>query len=456
MPPTGHVFKPGASAFVISSGDSSFNSKFTISGAGIINDSGVVQIFYTPNTTEHGNVYPNTFYFKNTASAGALTHFCNSGSSSEDYWHGLLKFGQQTTAGSAAINNLGGSIAGGETDFLSSSNAGNAAITNEAGDGIGGSLAFYDLSSAASATIINEGATVSGGEGGQLYFVERSDAANSTITCRGATVSDAYPATVSLENASKAGKARIVLFGDGKMSVYYHDAPGITIGSLAGNGAVLLGANTLTIGSNNRSTTFAGIVEDTAFGAGSPAKVGTGSLTLTGANTYTGSTTVLNGELVINNRSGSASGTGPVEIRAGTLSGGGTIAGTVTIGNAGGTEAFLSPGAKETGTLTSQSEVTFEPGSTYAYDINTISAQADELTADGVTINRGTIIAITTLGHVELAAGTVFTMINNTAATPISGSFADLRDGSTFAARGNRFLVSYEGGDGNDLTLTVQ
>jgi hypothetical protein len=36
-----------------------------------------------------------------------------------------------------------------------------------------------------------------------------------------------------------------------------------------------------------------------------------------------------------------------------------------------------------------------------------------------------------------------------------SGTFSNLVDGSTFASNGNNFQVNYEGGDGNDLTLTV-
>jgi hypothetical protein len=54
-----------------------------------------------------------------------------------------------------------------------------------------------------------------------------------------------------------------------------------------------------------------------------------------------------------------------------------------------------------------------------------------------------------------LPVGTVFTAINNTSATPISGTFTNLPDGSTVFAGGKNCQVSYEGGDGNDLTLTV-
>ena len=47
-------------------------------------------------------------------------------------------------------------------------------------------------------------------------------------------------------------------------------------------------------------------------------------------------------------------------------------------------------------------------------------------------------------------------LFNNTAATPIAGTFSNLADGSTFTVGTNTYLVSYEGGTGNDLTLTVQ
>ncbi len=72
-----------------------------------------------------------------------------------------------------------------------------------------------------------------------------------------------------------------------------------TIGSLASSDPqtrVTLGGATLTVGSDNTSTIFAGTISD-AGGAssgtgGSLAKIGTGTLTLTGANSYGGLTTV--------------------------------------------------------------------------------------------------------------------------------------------------------------------
>ena len=73
-----------------------------------------------------------------------------------------------------------------------------------------------------------------------------------------------------------------------------------TIGSLSGvaGSAVDLANKRLTVGENNTSTTFAGVIS----GSGNSAelhKTGSGTLTLTGANTYTGHTEVLGGTLVV-------------------------------------------------------------------------------------------------------------------------------------------------------------
>ena len=75
------------------------------------------------------------------------------------------------------------------------------------------------------------------------------------------------------------------------------------IGSLAGSGSVLLGAATLTSGSNNASTSFAGVIS----GSGGLTKTGSGTLTLTGANTYSGTTTISGGALQLG--AGGTSGT---------------------------------------------------------------------------------------------------------------------------------------------------
>jgi fibronectin-binding autotransporter adhesin len=51
--------------------------------------------------------------------------------------------------------------------------------------------------------------------------------------------------------------------------------------------------------------------------------------------------------------------------------------------------------------------------------------------------------------------GAVFTVIQNTSTDAIAGTFSNLPDGSMITVGSNTFQADYEGGDGNDLTLTV-
>ena len=58
-------------------------------------------------------------------------------------------------------------------------------------------------------------------------------------------------------------------------------------------------------------------------------------------------------------------------------------------------------------------------------------------------------------GTGTLPTGTVFTVINNTSASPIAGRFSNLANSLIFTNNGNNFKVNYTGGTGNDLTLKV-
>ena len=74
---------------------------------------------------------------------------------------------------------------------------------------------------------------------------------------------------------------------------------------------------------------------------------------------------------------------------------------------------------------------------------------------NGVTIDSGAQFNFVALANKTLRPGKVFVAISNTSANPITGTFTNLPDGSTFTVGSNTYQVSYEGGDGNDLTLTV-
>jgi hypothetical protein len=120
--------------------------------------------------------------------------------------------------------------------------------------------------------------------------------------------------------------------------------------------------------------------------------------------------------------------------------------------------AFLQPavGASNPTTLTIQSALTFKSGGVYTYRLDaTRKATADQVVANGVTIESGAQFSLIPSGNAAIHVGTVFVAISNTSAAPMAGTFANLADGSLFSAGRNRYQASYSGGDGNDLTLTV-
>ena len=247
------------------------------------------------------------------------------------------------------------------------------------------------------------------------------------------------------------------MFGNGNVDESYLTVGAFKTGSIEGDGLILLGSKNLTVGTNNLSTTFSGLIADGGINGGTGGSLtqsGTGTLILSGANTYTGATTVSSGILRAANKTGSATGSGQVQVNGGSLGGGGMIAGPITVA----TGASLRPsiGSSNVVTLTAQSALTLEAGSTYIYKLSTQKAKADQVIANGVTIQSGAQFNFTPQANKHLAAGTVFTALSNTAASPISGTFTNLADGSTLTAGPNKLLVSYTGGDGNDLTLTVQ
>mgnify|MGYP003837007847 FL=1 len=122
----------------------------------------------------------------------------------------------------------------------------------------------------------------------------------------------------------------------------------VRVNKITGSGTIRSGYNgagyqNLTIGVDNGSSTFAGVIAN-AESAGSLLKTGSGTITLTGANTYTGTTNVSAGTLLIN---GSTSNASAVTVGLnGTLGGTGTVGGNTTIsgihspGNSPGIQTF--------------------------------------------------------------------------------------------------------------------
>ena len=516
------VFNPGASSFTITS--DSFHL-FTVSGLGIINNSGVTQQFIADQSLLTPETQP--IQFTNSATAGNGTVFQALGgidedgsgggkieffdSSSADHASieifdaaapdeafpgeaifnpgstaanasfivhggvnlrdpGVLGF-DGATAAEAEITNLGGDVGFGEgadagnstvinqgpgaTAFGSTSTAAQALITNKGGTSPGdlriGHTGFTETATAGVATITNEGGNGAGAGAGSTSFSDTSTAGSATLIAN-AGVDGGAGASISFYDSSDGGTARFEVFGNATLDVASVSGTHVpTIGSLEGDGIVNLGANSLAIGSANSNTSFAGLIQ----GTGAVTKVGRGALTLSNANSFTGGMTLNQGALIASNLFGSATGAGPLQVNAGTLAGTGIIAGATTIG----TGAFLAPaaGMNAQATLTIQSALSFNADATYTctFKAKRNRVTTDKVNANGVTINSGAMILLSGQIMGALSQGLVPTVITNTSAHPIRGTFSNLPDGGIITIHGNNFQADYEGGTGNDLTLTV-
>jgi hypothetical protein len=149
-----------------------------------------------------------------------------------------------------------------------------------------------------------------------------------------------------------------------------------------------------------------------------------------------------------------------VVLDGGTIGGDGTV-GTITGGNGG-----VSPGPavalmmatprSVTGigvSTLSSGNVSLGAGTTVTIEING-AASADRLNVTG-TVNLGGATLSTSLGYAPAAGSTTFTIITNDGVDAVVGTFAGLAEGATFALGGRTVQVSYAGGTGNDVTLTI-
>lgn len=221
---------------------------------------------------------------------------------------GLTRFSGSATAGNSLVKyTTNGGGPGGVLQLVNSSTAGSATFILNPGTtstGSGGGLQLWDTASADHAIILANGSTLANpnGFGGSVDFLQSSDAGAATVIANGGIgpVTANTGGVIRFSQNSTGGTARIQLFNTGRLDLAGHIG-GLTIGSLEGDGYVFLGGRTLSAGTNNLTTAFAGIISGTMAGdtAGGFTKVGTGTLILTGANTYTGDTTVAAGELML-------------------------------------------------------------------------------------------------------------------------------------------------------------
>jgi hypothetical protein len=211
------MFNAGASAYTISV---PVNLALTISGAGIVNNSGITQNFAVGAS---GAAFDNYIIFENSASAGSNTSYTIYGGNISSQYGGELYFYSTSTAGNATIANNGAAASGFN----------------------GGYPEFQNTSTGGNATLIANGGS-NGGGGGAIYFVQQST----------------------------GGAARVILNGFGFLDISGPTAPAtsVTVGSIEGSGNVFLGAyNPSATGSPPTPTTTANSSAPTTTTPSSPA-----------------------------------------------------------------------------------------------------------------------------------------------------------------------------------------
>jgi fibronectin-binding autotransporter adhesin len=217
----------------------------------------------------------------------------------------------------------------------------------------------------------------------------------------------------------------------------------------ATDGVVIPNGSALTVGSNNASTTCAGVISGGSSSVPFTVltKTGTGTLTLTGDSTYPGEVDALGGGLEVNgtfaNEATSAIFVGSAQNAS--LFGNGTVGPVITAGNIhGGTSS--TPGTLSTGFLSFNGV-----GKQSARIASAVSY--DRINAANVNMTSGPVLTVI-LSYLP-APGTVFTLIDNAGGAAVQGSYNGLAEGATLLVNSTTFSVSYVGGDGNDITLTA-
>ena len=231
-----------------------------------------------------------------------------------------------------------------------------------------------------------------------------------------------------------------------------------TINGLSGTGTVdgISGTPTLTVGDNDSTSTFDGVITDTA-GTLALTKTGSGTLTLTNTNTYTGATNVNSGGTLIVN--GSVSTSIQTTVASGATLGGTGMVGALTI-ETGGTHApGNSPGIQPVGN--------YIQNGTLAIEINGLTAgtQHDRVDVTGTVNITGSTLSLTSTGYTAANSDLIFILLNDgLASDTITGTFTGLVDGASVGMIGGKeFKISYfANGDsagspsftgGNDIAL---
>jgi autotransporter-associated beta strand protein len=208
---------------------------------------------------------------------------------------------------------------------------------------------------------------------------------------------------------------------------------------LAGNPSI---ANPITLeGTTSLSMTGSGTANLTGIIAGSgPLQIAGGTIGISGSNIYKGGTVVNSGILLVENTTGSATGTGTVTVNSGgALGGAGIISGAVTV-NSGG---VLSPGQSGSVGLLSTGALTLLSGSHLDIVVNNSAAGTvyDSVDSSGmINVSGSTLVASGSVTN----NSTDQLLILNSGVGPVVGTFSGIAEGSAVTVNGVSFYATYQ------------
>ncbi|MDB5575345.1 MAG: outer rane adhesin-like protein, partial [Bradyrhizobium sp.] len=326
---------------------------------------------------------------------------------------------------------------------------------------------------AAGTTALNGGSVTTTAK--QIYNDAVTLGRNATLTDTGAgiafmsTVNGSFSLTtnvgwVTVFNGAVGGTTALTSLSiDGGLQTQLNGGSVRTTGAQSYHDYVVLGAATTLTSTGSGAITFeddvknggfdlhvitagAGTFDGEIFGAGKFIQGGSGTTTLSAINTYTGTTTINAGTLLVD---GSITSSITSVNNGGTLGGHGTT-GAVNVASGG----ALSPGAGA-GLLTT-GDLSLSSGAHFRAEIGGAAAGSsyDQVHVNGTVSLGGATLNASVINGFVPASGS-FKIIDNDGNDQVTGTFAGLAEGSSFFAGAVRYAISYHGGDGNDVVLTV-
>jgi len=211
---------------------------------------------------------------------------------------------------------------------------------------------------------------------------------------------------------------------------------------------------TIAVINNGHLCTISGagttIVLGLMTGSGGLTKEGPGIALLFSNNNYTGATTINGGLLLIDGSQQNST----VTVSNGALGGTGTTGAVTALTGVVGAGTLTSP----TGVLNIHGNVSLDATSAYVpkFNGNVAGTGYDQLNVTGtVSLDQSALLPAILPSFVP-TIGDVYTVINNDGTDAVVGNFAGLPEGANISTpAGANLRISYLGGSGNDVTITV-